>query len=651
LVDSDDLKIRYSKTDQFYDISYEEDFSFPLDKDILNWDDEKYLGKVADKYFSEEFINHIHTLWITTKNYLITPEIPLDELFTNHKFKPKFIEKFGKKITKTQDLILAFFQLDGYKGKFGLEIAKARALEYYDKNGIHPRSMDFSSIAAALSNGYWEDFDITSWPDFIIHVFGEYYRIPFNYWNGEEGLEKAKVEAFTFYEDHNRKPTSSELNSISNIIYRGIWKEFGIESWHDFLMFVFGETNRRIQGEYSGSNGLQKAKKEALEFQEKEGRKPFFSELRYIADFIYKGNWIEFGIERWNDFLSYVFGELNKHPTGYYQGKIGLERAKQEAIAFEKEYGRKPFSIDNYSIHTAIRRGYYTEFGISTFHEFLLYVFNEFNVRPSGYYEGNLGLQRAKNEALDYFDENNRQPTSNDLTSIMNAIYRENWKDYGINTWYDFLVHTFGEANFLPPGYYRGRQGLINASNKVKKFKMENGKIPITSDFPSINNVITQKEWVRFGINCWIDFINYVFDENLRPKGYYDGKQGLKKAVEEVKDFERKNGTKPGCRDLPWIHSAISEMKKWVKFGISSWNDFLKYVFGSVKKRKSGYYKDKIGLDRAMKEGIEFIELHGQMPKIKDLPSIANGVYRKYWGKFGIKNWKCYLSLLRTKME
>ena len=56
------------------------------------------------------------------------------------------------------------------------------------------------------------------------------------------------------------------------------------------------------------------------------------------------------------------------------------------------------------------------------------------------------------------------------LSGIKGAVYRGEWKTYGIINWNDLLLYTFGEIE-LSKNKYEGKKGLENVVIILKEFK------------------------------------------------------------------------------------------------------------------------------------------------------------------------------------
>ena len=136
----------------------------------------------------------------------------------------------------------------------------------------------------------------------------------------------------------------------------------------------------------------------------------------------------------------------------------------------------------------------------------------------------------------------------------------------------------------------------------------------------------------------------YVFQEvNLAHK-VYDGNQGLKRAIKELKELNVKYDRLPKYedKDVRGIVGAI-QSKKWIDYEIKTWNDLLEYVFGEVttRRRKKEYYMGQEGLERITNRLREFKEKNGRLPKTSDkgMANIRRLIKQGIWHEQGIRTW------------
>ncbi|KKN26583.1 hypothetical protein LCGC14_0873210 [marine sediment metagenome] len=68
-----------------------------------------------------------------------------------------------------------------------------------------------------------------------------------------------------------------------------------------------------------------------------------------------------------------------------------------------------------------------------------------------------------------------------------------------------------------------------------------------------------------------------------KDKNKYKGRQGLDRAIKELREFEKIHGKMPTSvsKGMPRIYNTIRR-GEWREFGIDEWNDLLRSTFGEV---------------------------------------------------------------------
>ncbi|MCY3414528.1 MAG: hypothetical protein INQ03_22965 [Candidatus Heimdallarchaeota archaeon] len=333
---------------------------------------------------------------------------------------------------------------------------------------------------------------------------------------------------------------------------------------------------------------------------------------------------------------------------------LGLELAKYQLRKYYKRHEELPLSKQFISLSGAIRKGRWRKYSITTWNELLNQIFGETKNKEWGHYVGSTGFENAVREAKEFAQKEGRLPKSNDLITIKTKITEGYWREMGVFKWNDFLKHVFDDVNVdrsINYSLYEGKEGLKLAQNETKQFKIKYNKNPRISDLQHISRVIDNGNWIAFGILNWNEFLSKTTGViNMRHNKYvaYKGKKGLEKAQEEAKLFEMNKGRLPKRRDLKAINQAIMN-GYWKRFGIFRFNDFLQFTFGKINMKANGYYKGKRGLNRALKEGLNFYDANGKLPSKRNLRTIYSLIYdRGYWKDLGINNWEDYkLEVLR----
>lgn len=166
-----------------------------------------------------------------------------------------------------------------------------------------------SGIENAILRGEWKEYNITSWNDLLKTIFGKINKEQ-NKYQGKEGLEKVIKILKDFKKKFGRMPASNSkgIYTIYNNALNGIWRDFGISNWYDLLKNTFGRINKE-KNKYIGKEGLERAKKELLQFERNFGKKPTTKSkgMNTIYTTARLGKWNEFGIKSWKDLINYSF--------------------------------------------------------------------------------------------------------------------------------------------------------------------------------------------------------------------------------------------------------------------------------------------------------------------------------------------------------
>ncbi|MFW9996001.1 MAG: hypothetical protein ACFFD4_28430 [Candidatus Odinarchaeota archaeon] len=427
----------------------------------------------------------------------------------------------------------------------------------------------------------------------------EFTRERSDIWNWEKHEKKIRhIELYPaelLIEIKKRFKAATKYLAKNHVSLKDIAKEYGLSSY-SIKEFANGllegksvvDLAKRLIG-YSEKIGLLIVQTEMRIFAAEHNRMPTLldKEMEGIRSALQRNRWKKQGINTWNQLLELTFNQVN-HQFQVYKGEEGLKKAKEELKAFanRSETGRIPRANDKgmRKIRGAFERGYWEEFGVRTWNDLLKTTFNKVT-RESAVYKGEDGLRRAIEKVRAFKKSNGKIPKNSDkgMGGIVGAIRRGEWIDFGIKNWNDFVLKAFGELRVQ--SQYIGIKGLKNAQNKVLKFRKENGKIPRKRDVTSgIYAAIKRGEWAKQGIHSWIDFIKATFGQTRNPsrkqKGYYNGEEGLKRALIEIRALKDTIGRVPSknSKGMGSIYLAISR-GEYRKFGISSWNDFIDVAF------------------------------------------------------------------------
>jgi len=414
---------------------------------------------------------------------------------------------------------------------------------------------------------------------------------------------------------------------------------------------IIGKTLEEIirnQLGYKGNAGLEFAIGQLRIFYKRNNKIPTSKDegVGGIPSAGYDGRWAEFGVESWNDLLKMAFGEIAR---AKFVGIDGLVQAMNDLQEFERENGRIPSSNDTGlgGIQSAISRGEWTLFGIKTWNDLLKSTFGRVNLERGKYY-GIEGLTRAINELRDFKNQNHRLPIAIDkgMNTILRTIRDGEWSAFGITKWNQLLKESFGEVNHNF-NKYTGREGLETAINELKEFKKQNNRIPVILDegMRGISAACYHHQWVLFGIETWNDLLKLTFGE-INRENKYVGVEGLNRAINELWELRIELNRIPVLQDdgMAGIVDTICR-GEWSTFGIETWNDLLRTIFGEIN-HDINKYIGKAGLELARKKLEKFKRENKRFPKAKDkgMMGISSACYNGRWVEFGIKSWNDLLN-------
>ncbi len=321
----------------------------------------------------------------------------------------------------------------------------------------------------------------------------------------------------------------------------------------------------------------------------------------------------------------------------YYSQKLQQEIKKRFEIAVSFLAG-KP-------IDKACKRSNVPKPMIRRFANDLLRLYNiEMITKQQFGFKGEFGLLFAQGILLELENKLNRLPKTDDkeVGGVIGGIARREWKEFGILTWNDLLMRTFGRIN-LKMNVYREEKGLKLAQSEMKAYKNKYGRLPRSSDkeMGTIQTAAERGKWTSHDIFSWNDLLEQTFGEvNLRM-GIYSGKSGLDRAQTELLEFKEKSGRLPRAYDekMDTIVGVIVR-GEWKDQKITSWNDLLRYTFGKINQGRDLYAGLK-GLQRVQAELRAFKERTGRIPITRDrgMAAIKRAIHRGLWTDQGITCW------------
>jgi hypothetical protein len=480
------------------------------------WSNKQFKLKHIN-FYSKSLINEFNKLFESVTSFL--EGTPLKEISKTYDISQFVIKRISGEIIAGVSMNKVLKTYIGYKGKLGLDLASAKLMLYQHKTKTLPLTTDkgMGDLVNAVYKGYWKKSGITTWKDLLEYVFSKEQIVEWEELNRKELFDNAIKKLKDFFHKEQRLPkfVNKGFRDVINLIRTGLWNVYGIKSWNDMLSYVFDAVNSESK-KYVGSDGLEYAINELKEENKKNSKLPKYDSHIGITCAIRRGYWNDLGIKTWNDLLIRIFGKIN-FTNNKYKGDEGFELALSVLKEFKKSNGRRPSNKDKGigGIRAAILRGEWRYKGINSWKDMILNVFGEVKSRWKKY-TGKEGLKNAVMELKAFREKNNKVPKVSEkgLSGIKGAVYRGEWKQFGINNWNDLLLKALGETNSTK-NKYNGKNGLKKVVKILREFKEKNKKIPRTTDkeMNGIRKALYRGEWSDYGIKTWKSLTKFVFDE------------------------------------------------------------------------------------------------------------------------------------------
>lgn len=551
----------------------------------------------------------------------------------------------------------------------------------FDKNKKHEKIVD--GLEATTKDKYT-----------LVETSGRY---PNGTWMGAEGFERAKGHILSFYNEHKKVPKQEQiLGGIISALQKGYYKEFGVSQFGDLIDSCGLEMDRKQRGYWLSDEGFNKAKEETNNFFKEFGRAPRTNEIGTgIRSAIQKGYYEKYGVKTCNEFIESC-GYEPVRTQNIWTGEEGLKKAKKYVDDFYAENNRPPTMTEAGSIRPAISRGYYKEFGINSFDEFLEFCGHMgVDTKHQNIWTGKEGFKKAKQEVTEFVKNTNRAPTQREICGgIVAAISRKEYVSFGIESYMDLVEltlkdqlpsifntdeiknmypqygeiikkmvekgHAFeledgryttnkefvdkenneieGISTRKPRGYWKGTEGLNNAKEEVKKFFDENERAPTNREIDrSIERAIESGYYSDVGIKTYNDFLKYCDLEPPNMRNIWTGEEGFEKAKKYVIDFYAENNRVPNRREMNGSITVAISRGDYKDFGINTFNDLIKSC-GYDPARMQNIWTGNAGFEKSKKYILDFCKEHQRTPKAKEIPSgLMSAISLGYYKEQGVQ--------------
>ncbi|MFX1451899.1 MAG: hypothetical protein ACFFCM_13720, partial [Promethearchaeota archaeon] len=300
-------------------------FTFLKDNRFIHLDkykNERFNLKFQDLY-SKRILTEYNRLIDAITSYLLGESISI--VSKKYKISLDSLRTYSKHLLNGKDMSFILKMNIGYQGQLGLDIAIAEMRIFKKKNKRLPKQREMNAILKCIyKKHYWINLGVKTWNDIMRKVFSEV-NSDNTRLEGKLGLEKAKKKIILYKKKYGKNPVANvkEMNQFVNAISRKFWIDFGINTWNDLLIYAIDDINK-INGIYSGKEGLLRAKNEIKLFEEVFNRKPKANDnhMSSIATAIKRKYWIKYNINSWNGLIKDIFGKPNK-TYGIWTGKNG----------------------------------------------------------------------------------------------------------------------------------------------------------------------------------------------------------------------------------------------------------------------------------------------------------------------------------------
>jgi hypothetical protein len=194
-------------------------------------------------------------------------------------------------------------------------------------------------------------------------------------------------------------------------------------------------------------------------------RIPLFHAIKYACS---KGFFTEYFVSNWKELWNEALPGIKIRSLKELEG---LERVKNILIGYYSTEGRIPPHTSFRLINHAIKRKIWVDHNIESWTDLLFYTFGKRMI--PGYSNGLMGLNKAQEDLILFFEKNGFLPRYNDFTSIYGYICRGDWLKFDIYTWNDMMKRIFGRVNHSR--YPNKKEDLQFVEEKLIKLKESDG--------------------------------------------------------------------------------------------------------------------------------------------------------------------------------
>jgi hypothetical protein len=104
------------------------------------------------------------------------------------------------------------------------------------------------ALVDAIKRGHLKEFNISSWNQMVIHVFGNKNQGRKSIYRGKEGLYLAKKKLLDYYQTQGKIPTSKTkgMRNIVAAFEKNFWVDYNINTWLDLKKATFQKEKPKL---------------------------------------------------------------------------------------------------------------------------------------------------------------------------------------------------------------------------------------------------------------------------------------------------------------------------------------------------------------------------------------------------------------------
>lgn len=374
-------------------------------------------------------------------------------LFRQSEIGESFFRKFYTWLSQTEDMETSFIKAGGLTTEIGFHFCQYKVREYYRHHGHPPSTSEgvFVQIRYYCRRGAFLRWGITSWFCFLSKCLSKYglFDVDRYSFKGKAGLARAQLYIRKAYNNDRDRIRYDDpwAKMISNAVKRGIWREFGIHTWKDFMAELNAIDGGSKQS-WRGKSGLERAKLWLI--SNYSPVRPHFPsktrEYQSIQRAVNVGYWGMLGITSWDDLTWKVLGFTIPKPRCWW-GEAGLMAAKQRLQDYYTNHQRLPTCAIFPEIFLACSKKRWTQYGIDSWNDLVYSIFGKVNC-TKGLWVGIDGLHRARDLIKKIFQELGVRPNSShpEIKRFHSALSRGYWTEWGIHSFHDLLKFALGST-------------------------------------------------------------------------------------------------------------------------------------------------------------------------------------------------------------